>query len=223
MGWEEGDVICGLVVVGDETVATGMMRVTCDAEPDGGKKEEEEVEEVVDAVSERELVTVGAARQRLHYSPAGTRSDLSRRRRRPPRGPARSPGRRRRSTRGRSGASWRVARSWPSTASVSISTRRPKMWSAGSVSWRIWPKCSERGSDMSIMTWVAISGLQLDLLVGQVPPGGVEELREQLVGAELVGLLEQAALGPDLPQRAGRRPRGRRAGSRARARSGCAA
>ena len=35
MGWEEGDVICGLVVVGDERVATGMMRVTCDAEPDG--------------------------------------------------------------------------------------------------------------------------------------------------------------------------------------------
>jgi hypothetical protein len=59
MGWEEGDVICGLVVVGDVTVATGMMRVTCDAEPDGGNKEEEEVEEVVDAVSERELVTVG--------------------------------------------------------------------------------------------------------------------------------------------------------------------
>ena len=26
IGWEEGDVICGLVVVGDETVATGMMR-----------------------------------------------------------------------------------------------------------------------------------------------------------------------------------------------------
>ena len=34
MGWEEGDVICGLVVVGDG-VATGMMRVTCDAEPEG--------------------------------------------------------------------------------------------------------------------------------------------------------------------------------------------
>ena len=33
IGWEEGDVICGLVVVGDEQVATGMMRVTCDAEP----------------------------------------------------------------------------------------------------------------------------------------------------------------------------------------------
>ena len=59
MGWEEGDVICGLTVVGDSAVATGMMRVTCDAEPDGGKSEEEEVEEVVDAVSERELVPVG--------------------------------------------------------------------------------------------------------------------------------------------------------------------
>jgi hypothetical protein len=31
------------------------MRVTCDAEPGGGKTEEEEVEEVVDAVSTREL------------------------------------------------------------------------------------------------------------------------------------------------------------------------
>jgi hypothetical protein len=60
MGWEEGDLICGLVVVGDSTVATGMMRVTCDAEPDGGgHSEEEEVEEFVDAVSERELVTPG--------------------------------------------------------------------------------------------------------------------------------------------------------------------
>ena len=59
MGWEEGDVVCGLVVIGDETVATGMMRVTCDAEPGGGKREEEEeVQEVVEAVSERELVTV---------------------------------------------------------------------------------------------------------------------------------------------------------------------
>ena len=58
LGWEEGDVICGLTVVGDEKVATGMMRVTCDAEPDGGPQEEEEVEEVVEAVSERELVTV---------------------------------------------------------------------------------------------------------------------------------------------------------------------
>ena len=59
MGWEEGDVICGLVVQGDEKVPTGRMRVTCDAEPDdpSGLEEEQDVE-VVDAVSrERELVT----------------------------------------------------------------------------------------------------------------------------------------------------------------------
>jgi hypothetical protein len=54
IGWEEGDVICGLTVVGDETVATGMMRVTCDAEGDGGDQVEEE--EVVEAVAaQREL------------------------------------------------------------------------------------------------------------------------------------------------------------------------
>ena len=56
MGWEEGDVICGLVVVGDETVSTGMMRVTCDAEGDGGGRSEEEEVEIVEAVSNRELV-----------------------------------------------------------------------------------------------------------------------------------------------------------------------
>jgi hypothetical protein len=58
MGWEEGDVICGLLVVGDERVATGMMRVTCDAEPEDDRFESEQEEEVVEAVSERELVTV---------------------------------------------------------------------------------------------------------------------------------------------------------------------
>ena len=67
MGWEEGDVICGLVVVGDQTVATGMMRVTCDAEPDGGGRTEQE-EEVVEAVSERELVPAGPQQE-----PAGPR------------------------------------------------------------------------------------------------------------------------------------------------------
>jgi hypothetical protein len=61
IGWEEGDVICGLVVVGDEKVSTGMMRVTCDAEPDEGREEAEE--EVVEAVSERELVTVRPGEQ----------------------------------------------------------------------------------------------------------------------------------------------------------------
>ena len=59
MGWEEGDVICGLVVQGDEKVATGMMRVTCDAEPDpDGGLQAEESDELVDAVADqRELVT----------------------------------------------------------------------------------------------------------------------------------------------------------------------
>jgi len=35
-----------------------MMRVTCDAEPEDDRFEEEEQEEVVEAVSDRELVTV---------------------------------------------------------------------------------------------------------------------------------------------------------------------
>ncbi len=58
MGWEEGDVICGLTVMGDEKVATGMMRVTCDAEPDDpdGLQEEEEVETVEAVTREREVV-----------------------------------------------------------------------------------------------------------------------------------------------------------------------
>ena len=65
MGWEEGDVICGLTVMGDEKVATGMMRVTCDAEPDGSggpSSQEEADEEVVEAVSaDREVpVPVGS-------------------------------------------------------------------------------------------------------------------------------------------------------------------
>ena len=65
MGWEAGDVICGLVVVGDEAVATGMMRVTCDAEPGGGgRSEQEEVAEEVDAVAaDRDLVPAGAPSQ----------------------------------------------------------------------------------------------------------------------------------------------------------------
>ena len=59
IGWEEGDVVCGLTVMGDEKVATGMMRVTCDAEPDDPSGLEEEADdEVVDAVStERVIMT----------------------------------------------------------------------------------------------------------------------------------------------------------------------
>ena len=57
MGWEEGDVICGLTVMGDEKVATGMMRVTCDAEPDDPSGLEEEADdEVVDAVSSERVI-----------------------------------------------------------------------------------------------------------------------------------------------------------------------
>jgi hypothetical protein len=66
IGWDEGDVICGLIVVGDSQVATGMMRVTCDAEPSDDREEAEE--EVVEAVSERELVTVTPSSE-----PAGPR------------------------------------------------------------------------------------------------------------------------------------------------------
>jgi hypothetical protein len=58
IGWEEGDVICGLLVIGDATIATGMMRVTCDAEGGGGRSEEE-VETVEAVAAERELQTVG--------------------------------------------------------------------------------------------------------------------------------------------------------------------
>ena len=59
IGWEEGDNICGLTVLGDEKVATGMMRVTCDAEPDDPSGLEEEAEdEIVEAVGvDREIVT----------------------------------------------------------------------------------------------------------------------------------------------------------------------
>jgi hypothetical protein len=57
IGWEEGDVICGLTVMGDEKVATGMMRVTCDAEPDDPSGLEEEAEdELVDAVSTERVI-----------------------------------------------------------------------------------------------------------------------------------------------------------------------
>ena len=53
---------------------------------------------------------------------------------------------------------------------------------------------------MSIITCVAISGTSWSSSSVRYHQVRVQELREQLVRAELVGLLEQAALGPDLPQ-----------------------
>lgn len=48
MGWEEGDVIAGLLVVSNTEITTGMIRVECDAESgSGGPTIEEEVKEDV--------------------------------------------------------------------------------------------------------------------------------------------------------------------------------
>ena len=56
MGWEEGDVICGWSSSATRRSAR-PDGVTCDAEPDGGGRTEEEEVEVVEAVAaERELV-----------------------------------------------------------------------------------------------------------------------------------------------------------------------
>src|SRR5215210_8902041 len=43
-------------------------------------------------------------------------------------------------------------------------------------------------------------GAELDVLVEHVPPRRVAELGEQLVGAEVLGVLQEARLGPDLVQ-----------------------
>lgn len=60
LGWEAGDVICGLVVVGDETITTGRMRVVCDAEGDTlpGVEEDEEVDVVVAVADQRQLISL---------------------------------------------------------------------------------------------------------------------------------------------------------------------
>jgi hypothetical protein len=55
LGWEEGDVIAGLTIVGDAKRQPYSIRVTCDAEPQPDKFEEEETEEILDAVATHEL------------------------------------------------------------------------------------------------------------------------------------------------------------------------
>jgi hypothetical protein len=53
MGWEDGDLIVGLVLVSDTKVTTGMLRVECDAESN------DDDNEIVEVVSKKDsLVTV---------------------------------------------------------------------------------------------------------------------------------------------------------------------
>jgi hypothetical protein len=59
LGWEEGDQIAGLTIVGDSKRQPYSIRVTCDAEPKPDKQEEEETEEILDAVGTQELQPVG--------------------------------------------------------------------------------------------------------------------------------------------------------------------
>ena len=55
MGWEEGDIICGLPLVSG--AQAGMLRILCDGLDDGNNNVEEE--EIVNAVSnDNRLVTV---------------------------------------------------------------------------------------------------------------------------------------------------------------------
>ena len=86
---------------------------------------------------------------------------------------------RRTSTRARCGASWRVARSWPSTASVSISMRRPKRCSGRMSWWRIVAEVA--GARVGRLDHHARRDLrrQLQLLVGRVPADRVLHVRQQ--------------------------------------------
>jgi hypothetical protein len=51
MRWDEGDIIAGLLLISDTAIVTGMLKVECDAEPDGTPLEK--IEQV-----EKEVVTV---------------------------------------------------------------------------------------------------------------------------------------------------------------------
>ncbi len=64
LGWEEGDVVAGLLVVGDANLATGRMRVSCDAEPDGGGGlTAEEEREALDVVAPERTIEVAPERE----------------------------------------------------------------------------------------------------------------------------------------------------------------
>ena len=65
LGWEEGDQIAGLTIVGDDKRQPYSIRVTCDAEPRPDQQEEEEIEDVLDAVATQELQPVGPLRIEL--------------------------------------------------------------------------------------------------------------------------------------------------------------
>lgn len=53
MGWEEGDVIAGLLVIADNSLATGTLRIECDAEPKPDKQLKNAEEEAVKFLKER--------------------------------------------------------------------------------------------------------------------------------------------------------------------------
>ena len=148
-----------------------------------------------------------SSRPRRHALSSGS-SDRSqarraRRRTRPPGARARSPAGRRRTTRARSGGSCRARAAATITASVSTSIRRPKMWSGGADSWRSWPKYSERGSLMSISTWVAYSGVSSTYSSTVYHEVAARKCSSTRSGLNLLGLGEEAGLGAEPHDRVG--------------------
>ena len=84
--------------------------------------------------------------------------------------------------------------------------------------WRISRKWLERGSELSIITSVAISGVSCDDLVsGRVPPDRVADERQQVLGVDPLGFGQEAGLAEQPVQRRAHRPRRPPAGRRARA------
>ena len=70
--------------------------------------------------------------------------------------------------------------------------------------WRISRKWLERGSELSIITWVAISGVSCDDPVGRrVPPDRVADELEQVLGVDALGFGQEARLGEQAVERGG--------------------